>query len=429
MTARHPATLVGLLLCAACGSAVTGALDAGPDAGPDAGFDAGPLDAGVVDAGPGDAGTSDAGDAGVDSGFAVAAHLPLPTIPNNGGKVLEFPELVTISFADFPFNAAAIGDALVTPSWVAGAAGYGVRLVTHLADYVIPDAGPVSGADSDVQALIEGLILQGSVPRPTPDTVYLLFLGLDADITVGTAQTCQNLLGYHYAYPGDAGFVVYGVAVPCSHGDGWGDPTGEEISMAASHELAEAATDPYPYPLDPGFADLQMDPFVLSGLSDEVADWCDSEAPVLLGGAWMSRVWSNEVAAQGAGDPCLPLPPGDVYYNVSIDPGGVTSLSSTSSSQVVTFNLTGWSTGPMSDWTLDLFTSGMSTIKPLSGGFNGNLPRVQINNGKTVTLQIALPAGISSGSFLGVGVISSPSGFPTQGGIHYNYNATAIYVP
>src|SRR5262249_8848194 len=156
-----------------------------------------------------------------------------------------------------------------------------------------------------------------------------------------------------------------------------------------SHELMEAATDPYPYPQNPGYADLTGDPFELSGLSAEVSDWCATEAPILLGGEWMSRVWSNQIAAQGRGDPCLPGPDGTIYYNVSIEPAGDVVVDSSTTDQTVTFTITGWSTAEISDWTLDLWVSGISTFMPKSLGFDGTkMMRRQINNGQSATFDV-----------------------------------------
>ncbi len=434
MTDQRPATLVGFLLIAACGT--SGATDAGlpPDSGVDAGIDAG---TGVEDAGPDggiDAGPDGGEDSGIadsgipDSGFPVAAHLPLPTIPFNGGLLIRYPQVVTISYADFPYDASAIGDALTTASWASSLSNYNVRSISHLADYVIPDAGSLSGTDSEVQTLIEQLIENDSVPAPTTETLYLLFLDRDADYDVQGTHTCVGLLGYHFAFVGDAGGVVYGVAVPCSRGDFTGDSTAAEVSMAASHEVAEMATDPYPYPQDPGYADLQPDPFVLVGAEYEVADWCSTEAPIQVDGYWLSRIWSNQVAAQGAGDPCLPVPSDSVYTNVSIDPPGLVIIDAGVAAQTVTYTLTGWSTGAVSDWTVDLFNGPSSTFTA-GGGFSGRTPtRTTINNGVSVTMQVVVPANTPAGSFAGVGVASSPTGLLVQGGIHYNINATAIYV-
>jgi hypothetical protein len=92
------------------------------------------------------------------------------------------------------------------------------------------------------------------------------------------------------------------------------------VTMAASHELVEASSDPYP-DSKPAFSDLDDQNTgwgVLMG--SENADMCAGierssvtlpDLPFVV-----TRVWSNSAAA-AASDPCLPAEPGDPYFNAT----------------------------------------------------------------------------------------------------------------
>jgi hypothetical protein len=89
------------------------------------------------------------------------------------------------------------------------------------------------------------------------------------------------------------------------------------VTAGASHELIEAATDPYD--AESAFAAVD-DQHIYWGAQPgaEVADMCDLFSAAYLKppelGATVERVWSNERAAAGH-HPCVPAVDGEVYFN------------------------------------------------------------------------------------------------------------------
>jgi hypothetical protein len=115
------------------------------------------------------------------------------------------------------------------------------------------------------------------------------------------------------------GDIAYAVVLQCPGGRGG-------VTSAASHELIESATDPYPSdnPAWTGFNDsiyIAWDLFQTgqSGLEQtEVGDMCENNFDSFytdpsLGG--VQRTWSN-VSAQGGHAPCVPAESGP-YFNVT----------------------------------------------------------------------------------------------------------------
>jgi hypothetical protein len=110
--------------------------------------------------------------------------------------------------------------------------------------------------------------------------------------------------------------AAYAVIPRCSSFDGF---TGiDAVTAATSHELLEGTTDPY----GTAFAttDLAHSYWAEAvGGGGEIGDMCAQtlesfthfpELPAYL----VQRCWSNKAALTG-GDPCVPLPAGDVYFN------------------------------------------------------------------------------------------------------------------
>jgi hypothetical protein len=92
----------------------------------------------------------------------------------------------------------------------------------------------------------------------------------------------------------------------------------DAITGPASHEFAEAATDPFPS-TNPAFATVDAPHFYWSRAlgGGEVGDMCAQEDGNFV--KWpdlpyvVQRIWSNKSAKAGT-DPCLPLPQGNIYF-------------------------------------------------------------------------------------------------------------------
>lgn len=83
----------------------------------------------------------------------------------------------------------------------------------------------------------------GKLPQRTPNTLYMVFFPASITVTLDGSVSCQAFGAYHEANPGRTGVtnLLYGVMPDC--GGGFGN-----ISVATSHEYAEAVTDAIPTP-------------------------------------------------------------------------------------------------------------------------------------------------------------------------------------
>jgi hypothetical protein len=145
--------------------------------------------------------------------------------------------------------------------------------------------------DLDPNDLVDVLVLQARVAQSLHGAsdagitasipgaeAYVFFLPDGVNVNLGqrgnyTYQTCVDAFGYH----AHDGIEPYTILPPCPEG---------RSSYAASHELAEMATDPHPYD---GWAS-DVDVPVNGG---EVADLCTQQADA--GGLTLTWLWSNEV--------------------------------------------------------------------------------------------------------------------------------------
>jgi hypothetical protein len=187
--------------------------------------------------------------------------------------------------------------------------------------------------------------------------------------------------------------------------------------VAVTHELIEAATDPFPID-HPGvtFDDLSGSPWLLVG--PEVGDLCAlrvGPGSVYREGAFVAtRVWSNTVAWDNDRDPCLPADPSVPFYTVGITPDRIQSATPGST---VTFDIAGWSTAPVADWVLYAQAAG--------GSFSPNvhLSTTRMNNGSHATLSVDVPAGTPSGSYALVYLET------VRSAAEYEAHPVAVFVP
>ena len=123
--------------------------------------------------------------------------------------------------------------------------------------------------------------------------------------------------GYHSHSTVGSTDVVYAAIPRCASFLGLG---GIDVpTIAASHELIEATTDPFWDDARSAFAAVDDDHFVWElEPGAEVADLCDSFADVYFLdpeiGSKVERIWSNELASEGH-LPCAPLDTGTPYFN------------------------------------------------------------------------------------------------------------------
>jgi hypothetical protein len=331
-----------------------------------------------------------AGGTPLDGGvFTEAVHEPLQTATFNGGPVLTSPQVVSISYDDDPNQSAYdTYDAwLPTSDWLAAVGkDYGVGLGSFVGSVHLATA-PTSLDDSAIPGLLEAIVADGGVPPPSvtdggvvSDVFYIFHFPASLGLTTGhgAEPACDAYGGYHtWETIGDVAYT-YAVIPDCSAGLGF-------IQQATSHELIEASTDPITG-TDPAYVILDpTNPFGFAG--GEVGDLCEFNLPAseVDNGYTPQRIWSNSAAAAGL-DPCIPSPAGP-YFTVSASPTAVVDLMP---GATTTFQITGWSTGPVPDWGLVAGQSG-------DLGLTISLDRATINNGQVANLTVTLPATASAG--------------------------------
>src|SRR5262249_10649438 len=210
---------VASLLGLACTSASPRATDADASAPPETpapGADASPTD-GANPAAPSDAGSADAAD-----GSELAAQLP--QVANGGGKVLEAPKVVLLSFQGDPHAAELepLANAIAASSyWAQTTKEYGVGPLVVRAPVHLSRQAPAALPDDDVHAVIATALADASsgLGQPDPSTIYALL------IPYGTAETgpagataCGpgGFGGYHRSFAlADGTVIPYAVVVEC----------------------------------------------------------------------------------------------------------------------------------------------------------------------------------------------------------------------
>jgi hypothetical protein len=276
-----------------------------------------------------------------------AAHGTQPVVSNLGGPVLHSPTVVTFTFQDTA-NAAALqafGATIGSTPWFAEVlhdyttttatpAGLSVAIAAN-ADATYVDNGGVglgdAGAGTDLNAFINQAIANAvaakTIPAPDGNTVYMFYFPSTTTITGFVGPSCQAYGGYHFNQVyGDGKTPIYYAVLPdCAAGSPY---ELQAVTLAASHELVEAASDPAPntgwsldtspYP-DAGTTPIEFrnDPWLSLGYG-EIADNCEGTDFMLDGGTVVQRIWSNS-AATGGHDPCVPAPAGETYFNASSD--------------------------------------------------------------------------------------------------------------
>lgn len=390
------------LAAGACGSS-----DAASPAGSTDGGGAAPDDAGPGEADAG-AGTLDGGDAGgADAGWKEAPHDPFPEVPTAGGPVLAHPALTTVTFAGYAYadDMESWGDWVVSSPWLtAVGADYGVASGTHAAKIRLTTSAPTTMTDADVRTLLAARVADHTLPAPTADTLYALYLPPTTTVTItNLGASCVGFSGYHSEVTGAGGFA-YAVVGAC---DGYvsGLSLLENVERTASHELIEAATDPRTRTTRGFDLDDPSDPW--SFPEGEIADICRLGWIVRDGNFLAQRVWSNAAARAGAW-PCAPAPGGGAapYFNVSVAPSGVVSVQP---GQVVTLKVRGWSTEPVAPWVVHVPSVSVGDFAA-----HASLDKTTIGNGDEVTLTLTVPASATSGgvSYLRIASAATTAGLP-----------------
>ncbi len=136
-----------------------------------------------------------------------------------------------------------------------------------------------SVSDADIQHLLQVRTGPGgSLPQPTPNTLYFVFLPPGVWVAQGGGRSCLTFCGYHEAMGGNVFYAV--MPYPGCAGCTGGLSAPDALTSTSSHELCEAITDAVP---GAGWYDDHH---------GEIGDICAWQTE-RLGGYTMQLEWSN----------------------------------------------------------------------------------------------------------------------------------------
>jgi hypothetical protein len=290
----------------------------GTDAGsppPGTGDDAGPTGGGDAGSNGDSSATSDAA-----SGFVPAPHPAFPLLVTSGGAVLTSPQVLPVFFSNYDITAkmtqlvAGLPTATLANGdsyWSTSVSEYGVGPLTVLPAVTVAQSAPTT--DTDPVAFIQGQLATAPFKNVTPSTIIAVFYPSTTPLGGSCAATTPGYGGYHDAFTNGSAQQPYAVMAECAN---FGPITNavDMVSVAVSHEIIEAATDPYPSS-SPAYVGLDLSPagftmgVFLQG-NAENGDMCAINAGFGRGPAafpfLMQRGWSNKAAKAGNLDPCSP---------------------------------------------------------------------------------------------------------------------------
>jgi hypothetical protein len=244
---------------------------------------------------------------------------------NNGGPVLKDPVVVTVTWPGEPNVATfeSFGDTIGgSKYWSTVTSEYGVGPGVSGADnhFHMADAAPSSISDTDIEALVKARYSATDAtawPKPATGTpVYIMYLPQSTTLMLQGKSACQQGVGGYHDSVAVAGVnVAYAVIPQCRSNV-------DDLTLSASHELAEAATDPYPL-TNPAWAHFGNDHLAwefFQQFQSENGDACEFYRDSDMGPTAdmpfvVQRQWSNASASAGH-NPCVPAAPG-AYFNVA----------------------------------------------------------------------------------------------------------------
>jgi hypothetical protein len=134
-------------------------------------------------------------------------------------------------------------DQLAEYSVPATAITHGTTVGTVIVTNPAPNAAQI--ADTDVQQLIQQEIANDpAVAKPTPNSLYYVFLPPGVSVTKDSGASCSTFCGYHDTIAGQIFYAV--MPYPDCGGCTGGLSALDALTSTSSHELCEAITDPVP---------------------------------------------------------------------------------------------------------------------------------------------------------------------------------------
>ena len=121
-------------------------------------------------------------------------------------------------------------------------AEYGISNTTVATAVQAFGRAPGAVNDTDIQAPLAARISDGTLPAADARTVYIFFYPQATAITKGSGKSCQDFAGYHGWTKVGGADAPYCVIPQCSSATLPG--TLAALTIATSHEISEAVTDP-----------------------------------------------------------------------------------------------------------------------------------------------------------------------------------------
>lgn len=191
------------------------------------------------------------------AGTAYVAGVQ-PDLEYRGGQVLSKPEFVSVYYGSYWGSTGgrrdmayedAFAKSLMSSKYMSVWAQYGVGKGKFLGSTWANPVGTVkSVTEAKIQQIVAQQIAAGKVAKPDGRTVYTVFLPPNAVLKADGVSSLDGLGGYHGSYDDPvSGKRVYYAAIAFSEGNNGIDFDGvarDNISITASHEWTEAATDP-----------------------------------------------------------------------------------------------------------------------------------------------------------------------------------------
>lgn len=246
--------------------------------------------------------------------------IAFPQAANSGGKLIKNPKVIPIVFQGDP-NAAKIAEFHTNLAgsqyWTSIAAEYNISAITPLPMVTIAETPPTNISDDDIQAWLQNKLenteLLGAADG---DTMYAIYYPQATKISLGpNDESCQTFGGYHNETQASGIPIAYGVMPFCGGGGGMSGM--DNLTVAASHEVFEWATDPFPMS-NPAYQSMARDFRAwewafLGELGDlcTYLDWGGHLRPQEINYR-VQRMWSNKAAAAGH-NPCAPAPEGAYF--------------------------------------------------------------------------------------------------------------------
>jgi hypothetical protein len=176
----------------------------------------------------------------------VDPAAPIGALTYHGGPTLAQPKLVALYAGSF-YGDRAKNDQFLKEimeyGYLAKLTGQGFGSGRFLGSFTIP-APAAHVTDTDCQALIAAaLAADGAIPRPDPETIYMLILPDGVSVGDGTPanSSCTGFCGYHSA-TAEFLYTIQPATTcnTCNQGD-----AEVGLQMVEAHEVAETCSDPH----------------------------------------------------------------------------------------------------------------------------------------------------------------------------------------